>query len=469
MAVLYIDYEQAYNSINTNLLYSKLLDQKVLPKAELDFLFYCFTNFKLTLGKYSFEPGHGVPQGGITSPILFNWAMYFMLKDIVTQMHREYTRRGIVDQFDFNKHLLFLWADDLAWVIKAKSWEQIHTKLYAGLQALIHHGKVWGLRIKWTKSALQVMLADQPAETIAQKLAGKKKMVRKLDPKRRNPDWEITIDVHYLPPNSLQVDDNRVMLPLVRNYKYLGITLDNTLNFKSHIQKLKRKITFITNAFYLLRKSSNSTKFCHGVWTTFIRPLLDYSQSAFAFASETSRDELARLYRTSMRGMMFLCDYTPINLVDSLIAYNYKNLMWEYYLFSMYRTESRAEKWNADKKFYKLRFEYRTDKISRGGQDVVVKWKPSTMPIIWAKIINSIWYVGNCSKCKQTIENKKVILKKTNPQHMIEEHINPNIPGSIDANMLINYILLHSSKYTNNCDISNSLKIIYDLVCVNNQ
>ena len=77
--VIFVDFKEAYNSINMGLLFEKMKEDKILRNDELVFLFAIYSKLVIRLEKESFIPKNGVPQGGINSPILFNFAMYYFL------------------------------------------------------------------------------------------------------------------------------------------------------------------------------------------------------------------------------------------------------------------------------------------------------------------------------------------------------------------------------------------------------
>lgn len=80
--IVFIDYEQAFNSINMRKLFNRMKNlkhqgQPMFDIRELKFLFWAYQQLKIHIGKEQFKTKYGVPQGGINSPILFDWAIYF--------------------------------------------------------------------------------------------------------------------------------------------------------------------------------------------------------------------------------------------------------------------------------------------------------------------------------------------------------------------------------------------------------
>jgi len=115
-------------------------------------------------------------------------------------------------------------------------------------------------------------------------------------------------------------------IPLVRVYKYLGIHINQNLTFKHHLGFLKKKINYLTSAFTSIRKYSSSLRFCHNTWELFVRPLLDYSNTYINFCPLKDHEKLQCLYRNSIRDMLFIKNYVPIDFINLLIQYDYITL-----------------------------------------------------------------------------------------------------------------------------------------------
>ena len=75
-------------------------------------------------------------------------------------------------------------------------------------------------------------------------------------------------------------------------------------------------------------------KFCYNTWELFIRPNLDYANSYAYFVRPSDQFKLHTLYRTSLRRMLFIKNYVPNNLIDTLLKYSYKSLLNEFHAIS---------------------------------------------------------------------------------------------------------------------------------------
>ncbi len=142
-------------------------------------------------------------------------------------------------------------------------------------------------------------------------------------------DWDATKGTQLKLDLSVNGTTSSITIPSAVKYKYLGVWITHNLSPQVYIKELKRKINFLANAFRSVGGASQSLKYCTNIWHVFVRPLLDYSQTYFSFLEDRHRKVLYTLYRQSARKVTFLKEYTPNDLVDRLIQYDYKNLHTE--------------------------------------------------------------------------------------------------------------------------------------------
>ena len=117
-----------------------------------------------------------------------------------------------------------------------------------------------------------------------------------------------------------------IELPCVDVYKYLGIKINRSITIKDHMDYIKKKVNYITNSLFAIRKAGKNLRFCHNTWSTFVRPLLDYSQTYLHYCTDNDKTSFETFYRQSMRQMLFLKSGVPIEIINYLIGYDYKNL-----------------------------------------------------------------------------------------------------------------------------------------------
>ena len=430
--VLYIDFEQAYNSINLGRLKESLENNNILPLQELNFIFKMITSLVIYIGDSNFKPRHGVPQGGIISPILFNFAMNFYLTEVLDRLRFE---GMLIEPKQF-----IAWADDLAITLRLSEQECRRT-VPKILSYLVSYGREWGLRIKFKKSALQrfnLLQERKPYENLDYLNPGKNIL---WDSNKQSTSIPFQLDL--LDQTKLEVE-----IPFVFSYKYLGVHINSKLRIDTHLKKTKLKINYLSNALWSSKKEGNSLQFNHNMWTTFIRPLLDYSQTYLAFCSNTCKTDMDTLYRTSMRKMVLLKDYVRLNIIERLINYNYKSLHQEYVRIALLRLNYRL---TGRLDTYKINWDY--GKLCLQG-----------LNLNWSKVVNFV-YVG-----KQPC----VFCPNPKPLHNVDHflmHLNDfkiHLPNGINlGDFIINCITLEEDTSDQRKELSSHIVIldkIYNLI-----
>lgn len=385
--IIFIDFKEAYNSINMNLLYERMLMDRILDEDKLTYLFSIYSKLVIRLGKESFTPKNGVPQGGVNSPILFNFAMYYFLTEAADLINRRIRQSCGLPNLPspMTPKLNFLWADDLATLLKvhpnrAKEWIKIY------FEVLIEVGEEWGLTINFNKSAIMDLftrrisynhLSDHNA--IWDKAKG----------------TELSFDI------SVKGVQRTIRVPLVTEYKYLGVTISRDFTPHAHIQALKKKINFVANSFKSVGGASKSLKFCANTWQVFIRPLLDYSQTYFSFLEDHHRDALHLLYRESARKMMFLKSYTPKCLVEKLIQYNYKELHLGFSEVAQIKMFGRQSCQSPDDRLLSCKVDFHYNRVDL-----------NNVPLKWVKVWNLLCFPnksqGESQSLKKVLEEQGV-------------------------------------------------------------
>ena len=305
--IIFIDYEQAYNSVNMGKLYNCMATSSTVSRESLDFIFWTYSNLNISLGNHSFNPKFGVPQGGINSPLLFDFAIYFMLEDFVKELNDTPIEMNYPDsKINTDNHYLF--ADDAAFALhfRHRKFEVVKERLKNFILILHKVSKEWGLHINFKKSAIMPMFNSKVQ---VDKLSDK--------PILSCPDSDDKLITFCYPKYTFQI-------PVVVSYKYLGIYINKDLSLTDHLRFLKKKTTFLSNSFIAIRKASQMPKFCYNTWEPFIRPNLDYSSSYAYFVNPADQQKLQTLYRTSLKRRLFLKDNVPDIFTYKLIQFSYR-------------------------------------------------------------------------------------------------------------------------------------------------
>ena len=101
-----------------------------------------------------------------------------------------------------------------------------------------------------------------------------------------------------VPPNITTLDG--VTIEWVQLYKYLGIWLDNKLNFKHHIDCLAKKLKFTLSFFYRMKSCFSNTSRKKLVTSLFLSQL-DYGDTVYRFACASTLSKLDPLFHAALR------------------------------------------------------------------------------------------------------------------------------------------------------------------------
>jgi len=118
-------------------------------------------------------------------------------------------------------------------------------------------------------------------------------------------------------------------IPIVDEYKYLGLVLDNRLSGDNHMNKLsdnkkhRGKIVFIKNNLNPLIRNI-SLDYRVNLWQTLIRPLFVPIALLGNFLCESSRLGLERKLKKSLKWFMGLTKTVPDVVLYSLINVDFK-------------------------------------------------------------------------------------------------------------------------------------------------
>ena len=200
----FVDLSAAYDTVNHRLLIQKLynttLDSqlcRVIQNLMSDRRFYVELNNERSRWRIQ---KNGLPQGSVLSPTLFNI----------------YTN----DQPILDGTRSFIYADDLCVTAQYPTFQEVEQKIEEALGELTHYYRSNSLRANPDKTQVTAF------------------HLRNREAKR-----------------SLQVSWNGVDLENTDTPKYLGVTLDRTLSYKTHIHNTKMKVATRNN---LLKKLANS-------------------------------------------------------------------------------------------------------------------------------------------------------------------------------------------------------------------
>jgi len=388
---------------------------------------WLYNNQTIGLQEVETQTLYGVPQGGLNSPILFNFALYFCLRElreqtkVISKSHLNRTPK-IQEYMILSEKNTFAFADDIAIHLygptSSRALQYYTRSLIPVIQKISSH---WGLRLNLKKCGLMPL----------------------FNTKNR---W------NYMCFNELFCG-----IPIVSSYKYLGIVLNSNLTVNDHVKFITKKIAHISKSFYCLKNRSESIRFSHNTWQLFVRPLLDYTFILAAYCSDPN-SRIEKLYRNSIRWLLGLKPNSSVPLVNSLIQYNY-NLM------PAIAVSAHGRKWIAylnyndeeenDDLYLKVRFPY--NKIE--------------MKAVPNKMVASYNILSTNNRCKvcSTMEKKiRLSLKHVESQHSL--NVSVLIEETLERGRIINIKLASIKKKYNMQDESErTLYKMYKEKLINNE
>ena len=122
--------------------------------------------------------------------------------------------------------------------------------------------------------------------------------------------------------------ENLLQIPRVSKYKYLGLTIDDKLDFSPHYKATKKKIYFISTKVYFLFKKS-SLRFRRNCFELFISPLFLHIMCPFFYMDAKVKNKFMALWRTSFKKLMGLKKNTDKRVVELLKPYQFLDKVFE--------------------------------------------------------------------------------------------------------------------------------------------
>ena len=207
---------------------------------------------------------HGVPQGCVLSPTLF----LIMINDIVTNIK------------DVSPHIQYsLYADDIAVWFTHPNIDLANQYIQHSLNNISEWCSRWGLEISPAKSATLIFSNQR---------------------------------VHLHPVNPLNINGQNI--PIVNTFKYLGLTLDRSLTFTAHIADIKQRCSRRLNIMKCIsgREWGADRRTLLQLYTSLIRPILEYNAFLFDHISDTNQTALEAIQNEALRIATGALRTTPV-------------------------------------------------------------------------------------------------------------------------------------------------------------
>jgi hypothetical protein len=124
----------------------------------------------------------------------------------------------------------------------------------------------------------------------------------------------ITFSNKNIPDLNLVINGHKI--EKVTNCKYLGLTIDEKLNWDTHINNVYNKIIKFTSIFYKMR-SKLPSKILKDLYFAFVYPHIVYGIELYANTHITYLDKLIKLNNKIIRILQFESPYSPIHKIYS--------------------------------------------------------------------------------------------------------------------------------------------------------
>ena len=247
--VAFIDLRRAFDTVNHSLLLNRLHQYGCSPHVIKWFESHLKNRQQfVSLGKEKSTFRNitmGVPQGSILAPLLFT----LFVNDLPCSISN-----GIV----------YMYADDTTISVCGKTKQEVELKLTKALGELN----------SWLNKNKLILNSDK-TKTM---LLGSKQKLRSLD------------------NSMLSIELNRCQLECVYTYKCLGVIIDNSLDFKKHIESIaltvKQKLGTIRRCKHYFDKAQ-----LNKLYWDFVVPHLMYCCTVWSGRSEANHSKLERLHK----------------------------------------------------------------------------------------------------------------------------------------------------------------------------
>lgn len=261
---IFLDLAKAFDTVSTPILIKKLEligIRDISLKLLADYLTDRFQKTKIgnfISGKESMT--YGVPQGSVLGPTLF----LVYVNDLCN--------------LELVNGKIFSYADDTACIFEGKTWEEARTHAEVGLKVVM----------KWLQHNLLTLNIE------------KTKFMTFTNACAKKPD--LTIRAHH--NCSTKNDCSCQALERVDSTKYLGLIIDEKLNWKKHVEVLAKRIRKLIYIFKYLREVADR-KLILNIYDALCKSLLAYCNVTWGGACVTYMLKLERAQRAVLKVATF--------------------------------------------------------------------------------------------------------------------------------------------------------------------
>ena len=141
-----------------------------------------------------------------------------------------------------------------------------------------------------------------------------------------------TSDGHLIKPQRDELDPRltprRTQARGVKEYKFLGVIIDNELGFASHVKKVISKAQNRNKILRCLagKKWGQSLESQRSLYCTYVRSAMEYAgPSWYPWISDTAKKSLERVQNTSLQIMTRMAQKTPVEFLQLQAGLSHSN------------------------------------------------------------------------------------------------------------------------------------------------
>ena len=287
---VFIDLEKAFDTVNHQILVSKLNHYGIRGVANKWFSSYLSNRYqKVSLNGVSSQRlpiTCGVPQGSILGPLLF----LIYINDMNLAVEHS---------------TIYHFADDTNLLYSCKSFKELRKRVNKDLQLLY----------EWL-CANRLSLNTGKTEFIV------------FRPSRNKTSYRLTLKLHH----TKLFESSKI--------KYLGIIIDNKLNWKGHIAELSKKLSRAVGLIYKIRHMC-PTAVLRSLYFSLFHSHLSYGLVLWGTANQSYIDKIRTLQNRALKAIAFTNNDINTNTnhiyfdlkilnIDHQLQVQLSSLMWDY-------------------------------------------------------------------------------------------------------------------------------------------
>ena len=131
-------------------------------------------------------------------------------------------------------------------------------------------------------------------------------------------DWHLlvnttkTVVLSFQPQHTIHITLHSTRLQQVHQHRHLGVTLQDDLRWTQHIIETTNKAKKLLHQLHKTRSTMNASSLLL-IYTTYIRPVLEYGSLALSNTTQQQRDTLERIQRRAIRICLRIPLFAPVH------------------------------------------------------------------------------------------------------------------------------------------------------------